>query len=214
MALPAKPLLRGVLHQWAFVAAIAAGAVLVALADDGRARLAATIYAVGLAAMFGASALYHRPAWRSPRVVGVLRRLDHSMIFVFIAASYTPFALLAFEGTWATGLLIAVWIGAVVGLVLNLSFIHAPRWLGALVYLALGWAGVLALPRMFSDVGVAWAVLVIVGGGLYTLGAVTYALQRPDPVPHVFGFHELFHALVIAAATLQFIAITAVVATA
>jgi hemolysin III len=205
-----KPLLRGVFHQYAFFAAVAAGVVLVALAEGARARTAAWIYALSLALMFGASALYHRGPWRSPRVRAWMRRLDHSGIFLLIAGTYTPFALLAFDGRMATVVLVSVWVGAAAGIALNVAWIEGPRWLIAGVYVALGWVGVLAMPELFSGAGVAWATLALVGGALYTLGALAYATKWPDPVPHVFGFHEVFHVLVIAAAATQFVAVAAV----
>ena len=207
---PPKPRLRGVFHEYAFVAAIAAGAMLVALAEGARARTGAWVYAASLALMFGLSALYHRVPWRSAHVRAWMRRLDHSGIFLLIAGTYTPFALLVFDERWAPVLLVLVWAGAAVGIVLNLAWIDAPRWVAASLYVALGWIGVAAMPQLFSA-GVAWATLLLVGGGLYTLGAVTYALQRPNPWPAVFGFHEIFHVLVVAAATTQFIAVAAVV---
>jgi hemolysin III len=201
-----KPRLRGVFHQYAFYVALVAGAVLVALSDSGRELVATWIYAAALAAMFGVSALYHRVDWRSPQLRAWMRRLDHSTILLLIAGTYTPFALLAFDGKLADAILIVVWAGAAAGLVLNLAWVDAPKWLTALVFVALGWVGVVAVPEML-DLGVAPAVLVFAGGGLYTLGAVTYALRRPNPVPHVFGYHEIFHVLVIAAAAAHFVAI-------
>ena len=189
-----KPRLRGVFHQWAFFAAVAAGVVLVALA-----------------AMFGASAVYHRVDWRTPARRAWARRLDHSTIFLFIAGTYTPFALLAFEGALAQVVLVAVWAGAVLGLAVNLCWIDAPKWIGAIAYLAVGWVGVIAAPQLFSSLGIAAAVLVVVGGLLYTLGAVVYAVHWPDPFPTTFGFHELFHVLVVAAAVVQFVAVSLVV---
>jgi hemolysin III len=206
-----KPLLRGVFHQWAFFAAFAAGLVLVALADGMRERLASWVYAVALAAMFGASAIYHRVNWRTPARRAWARRLDHSTIFIFIAGTYTPFALLAFEGASAAVLLTVVWTGAIFGLAVNLCWIDAPKWVAALGYLAVGWVGVVATPQMFSRLGVAATVLLLVGGVLYTMGAVIYSLRRPDPFPTVFGFHEVFHVLVIAAAAAQFVAVSLVV---
>jgi hemolysin III len=206
-----KPLLRGVFHQWAFFAAFAAGIVLVILADGGRGRFASWVYAAALAAMFGTSAVYHRVDWRTPARRAWARRLDHSTIFVFIAGTYTPFALLAFEGATAVGLLAAVWCAAVFGLAVSLCWIDAPTWAVTAAYLLVGWAGVLSAPQLFSKLGIAAAVLVIVGGILYTAGAVIYALRRPDPVPAVFGYHELFHVLVIAAAAAQFVAVSLVV---
>jgi hemolysin III len=185
--------------------------VLVVLADGGRERFASWVYAAALAAMFGTSAVYHRVDWRTPARRAWARRLDHSTIFVFIAGTYTPFALLAFEGATAVGLLAAVWCAAVFGLAVSLCWIDAPTWAVTAAYLLVGWAGVLSAPQLFSKLGIAAAVLVIVGGILYTAGAVIYALRRPDPVPAVFGYHELFHVLVIAAAAAQFVAVSLVV---
>ena len=206
-----RPLLRGVFHQWAFFAASAAGLVLVALADGVRERFASWVYAVALAAMFGASAVYHRVNWRTPARRAWARRLDHSTIFLFIAGTYTPFALLAFEGAFSAVLLTVVWTGAVLGLAVNLCWIDAPKWVAALGYLAVGWGGVVATPQMFSRLGVGTTMLLLVGGVLYTVGAVIYSLRRPDPFPNVFGFHEVFHVLVIAAAATQFVAVLLVV---
>jgi hemolysin III len=206
-----KPRLRGVFHLWAFFAAVAAGLTLATLADGGLPRFAAWVYATALAAMFGASALYHRYPFKSPARLMWARRLDHSTIFVFIAGTYTPFALLAFHGTLRVAVLATVWIGVVLGLVLNFLWLDAPSWVTALAYIAVGWVGVLTIPQMFSSVGVAGSVLVMVGGGLYTLGALTYALHWPNPFPRTLGFHEIFHLLVVAAAVTQFVAVSFVV---
>ena len=206
-----KPRLRGVFHEYAFYVAVAAGAVLVGLSDSSREFFATWIYAVALAAMFGVSALYHRVNWKSARVRTWMRRLDHSTILLLIAGTYTPFAVLAFDGRTADVILVVVWVGAALGLVLNLAWVDAPKWLTALVFIALGWVGVVAVPEMF-DLGVAPAVLVFVGGGLYTLGALAYALRRPNPYPATFGYHEIFHVLVIGAALVHFVAIAAFVA--
>jgi hemolysin III len=205
-----KPRLRGVFHQYAFYVAVVAGLALVLVADSLRERLAMWIYAVALAAMFGVSALYHRVNWRSPRVRTWMRRLDHSTILLLIAGTYTPFALLAFDGRIGDVILVVVWCGAAAGLVLNLAWVDAPKWLTALVFIALGWVGVVAVPELL-DVGVAPTVLVFVGGALYTLGALTYAFKRPNPAPATFGYHEIFHLLVVAAAAVHFIAIAAFV---
>jgi hemolysin III len=207
MSALAAPRLRGLFHQYAFLAAVAAGATLVALAEGARARVACAIYAAALAAMFGASAIYHRVPWRSLRARAWARRLDHSMIFVFIAGSYTPFVLLALGGILPAVLLACVWAGAVLGVVLNVSWIEAPKWVTAPTYLLVGWVGVVATPQIFGQLGVASAVLVTVGGVLYTLGALAYATHWPDPFPATFGFHEIFHVLVIAAAATQFVAV-------
>jgi len=206
-----RPHLRGVSHLIAFFAAVAAGIVLGVLADGGRELVSAWVYGVALAAMFGASALYHRFPWPSEVSRLWARRADHSMIFVFIAGTYTPFALLAFDGPTQWLVLAFAWGGAALGLVLNLAWIDCPRWLSAAAYLAVGWVGVLAAPQVLSNVGIAGTVLVAVGGALYTIGAVTYATKRPNPFPRWFGFHEVFHLLVIAAATLQFVAVSLLV---
>jgi hemolysin III len=199
-----KPKLRGVLHQWAFFVSVVAGAVLVVVAPAGRATLATAIYAFTVAGLFGVSAVYHRVNWVSATARRWMRRLDHSMIFLLIAGTYTPFALLVLHGTLSTAILIAVWGGALAGIVLKLVWIDAPKWVTAMVYVALGWVAVAAFPQMFDELGVTATMLVAVGGLLYTLGAVVYAVRRPDPAPAVFGYHEIFHALVIAAAAVQF----------
>jgi len=205
------PRLRGVFHQYAFVAAVIAGTVLVVLADGYLERFAVWVYAVALAAMFGASALYHRFPWRSASARLRARRLDHAMIFVFIAGTYTAFALVAFSGTPRMIGLVTVWAGATLGIVLNLVWIDAPRWLSAVAYLGVGWVGLILIPQFFPALGVAAAVLVIVGGALYSVGALAYAMTWPNPFPSTLGFHEVFHLLVIAAAATQFVALSIVV---
>lgn len=206
-----RPRLRGVFHQYAFFVAAAAGVVLVVLADGTAARLSAWVYAAALASMFGASALYHRVTWRSTRVRAWMRRLDHSAIFLLIAGTYTPFAVVAFEGLLADAILVTVWAGAAAGLVLNLVWIHAPKWVAAIVYIALGWVGVVTLPQMWENAGVPATILVLVGGAFYTAGAIVYATQRPNPQPAVFGYHEIFHLLVVGAAAAQFVSVATVV---
>ena len=204
-----KPRLRGVSHQWAFFVALVAGAVLVIAAPSGRATVAAAIYAVSVTAMFGASALYHRIDWKSLAARRWMRQLDHSMIYVLIAGTYTPFALLVLEGGLADAVLIAVWAGAVLGIGLKFLWPDTPKWLTATVYVSLGWVAVIAFPQLASELGVLGMTLIAGGGILYTAGALVYALRRPDPVPAVFGYHEIFHVLVIAAAVLQFVAVAA-----
>jgi hemolysin III len=199
-----KPRLRGVSHQWAFVCSLVTGTVLVALAPTEEATVAAAIYAVTVAALFGTSALYHRITWASQGARRWMRRLDHSMIFLLIAGTYTPFAVLVLDGTLATVILVLVWAGALGGIVLKLVWIDAPKPLVALLYVLLGWVAVAAFPELLDGLGVVGTALVAAGGLLYTAGAVVYALGRPDPVPAVFGYHEIFHALVIAAAALQY----------
>ena len=199
------PRLRGLLHAHTAWVAAAASIALVTLAPNAVARVAAVIYGVGLIALFSVSALYHR--WPGdPRWQPWLRRLDHSTIFVFIAASYTPVALLVLEGTLQAVVLVSVWAGAAAGVILSLAWITAPRWLQAACYLALGWVAVIAFPQLADRAGVAPFVLLAVGGGLYSLGAAVYALQRPNLWPRTYGFHEVFHTLVIAAAVAHFIA--------
>lgn len=210
MTSPVTPRLRGVFHQYAFFAALAAGTVLVLVADGLRERLAAWIYAAALAAMLGASALYHRFPWRTAAARLRARRVDHAMIYVFIAGTYTPFALLAFGGALRVVVLATVWGGAALGLALELAWIDSPRWLSAFAYLGVGWVGVVAVPELFSE-GIAVGVLLAVGGGLYTVGALAYATTWPNPFPATFGFHEVFHLLVVAAAAAQFVAVSLVV---
>jgi len=202
-----KPRLRGVSHEWAFFVSLFLGAGLILAAKTPRATFAVAIYAVSLSALFGTSALYHRVNWRRPSSRRWMRRLDHSMIFLLIAGTYTPFALLVLHGTLATAVLIAVWAGALAGSIVEMIWIEAPKWVTAIIYLSLGWVAVVAFPALWRDLGVAGTLLVAAGGLLYTVGAIVYATQRPDPNPAVFGYHEVFHLLVIAAAAAQFGAI-------
>jgi hemolysin III len=202
-----KPRLRGVAHEWAFFISLVAGAGLIAAAPSGHARLAMAIYAFSLSALLGTSALYHRVNWRRPEIRRWMRRLDHSMIFLLIAGTVTPFALLVMSGALADALLIAVWAGALAGIVVELIWVDAPKWVSTIVYLAVGWIGLLGFPAIVVAAGVGAGALIAAGGVLYTAGAVIYARQRPDPNPAVFGYHEIFHVLVIAAAAAHFAAI-------
>lgn len=196
---PALPTLRGLLHAYAFYAAVGCAAVLVVLAHGGRALAGAVTYGLGLCALFGVSGAYHR--WRgAARIKRLLRRADHATIFVFIAASYTPVALLALSGSLRWVVLGSAWAGALAGVALSVGWIDAPRWLTAAAYVALGWVAAVAFPQLAGRIGVLPFALLMIGGLLYSAGAVIYAAQRPDPWPRTFGFHELFHALVIAAA--------------
>jgi hemolysin III len=202
-----KPRLRGVSHEWAFFVSLGFGTALILLAKTPKATLAVAIYAVSLSALFGTSALYHRVNWIRPNVRLWMRRLDHSMIFFLIAGTYTPFALLVLNGALANAILVVVWIGAIAGAIVEMIWINHPKWVGALIYLALGWVAVAAFPELWSQMGVAGTMLVAAGGLLYTAGAVVYATQRPNPNPAIFGYHEVFHLFVIAAAIAHFSAI-------
>jgi hemolysin III len=199
------PGLRGVSHAWAFWCALVAGSVLAVYAPSGEARAAALVYGAGLCALFAASGLYHRWRW-NPRWRPLLRRIDHSAIYVFIAASYTPVALLVLSGPVKVVVLASVWGGALAGVALSVAWISAPRVLVAASYLALGWVSVVTMPQLADRLGVAPFVLFAAGGALYSVGAVVYALRRPNPWPRTFGFHEVFHALVILAAVTHFVA--------
>ncbi len=202
------PRLRGVSHVVAFFLAAGAASLAVALAPDRRATVAVAIYGGGLVALFGGSALYHR--WPGPaRFKSVLQRIDHSTIFVFIAASYTPIALLVLHGPLAWIILGAAWTGAAAGITFSLGWIEAPRPVKAGSYLALGWMALLALPELVTRLDPLPLALLAAGGVLYSVGAVIHTWQRPDPWPRWFGFHEIFHAFVIVAATAQYIAIVA-----
>ncbi len=200
------PRLRGTSHMIAFFLAVAAAIVVVSLAPSGRATVALAIYGAGLTALFGGSALYHR--WPGPpRLKPLLRRIDHGMIFFFIAASYTPVAVIVLHGLLAWVILAIAWLGAGAGVAFSLGWIDAPRRLITGSYLALGWVAVIALPQLFAELPATPLILLGAGGLLYSAGAVIYTLKRPDPWPRTFGFHEVFHALVILAAAAQYVAV-------
>lgn len=204
-----KPRMRGWLHAYAFGVAVVCGVVLSALAATrpGIAPLVScVIYSVTVCGLFGVSALYHRRVW-SRRGFALMRRLDHSMIFIFIAGTYTPFSVLLLEPAKATVILSVVWGGAVAGTAQKMIWPHAPRWLSAPLYIALGWVAVAVLPDMLHAGGVAPLVLLLAGGAFYTGGAVFYALRRPDPWPTVFGHHEFFHAATLVAAVCHHVAV-------
>ena len=202
-----KPRFRGVSHEWAFFVSLGLGLSLIALADTPEKLLAAGIYAVSLSALFGVSALYHRIDWKTTRARMMMRRLDHSMIFLLIAGTVTPFALLTISGTLATAILIAVWTGAVIGIAIELLWIGSPKWVSVVIYLIVGWIGAIAFPAIVGSAGIGAGFLIATGGILYTVGAVVYATKRPDPVPTKFGYHEVFHLLVIGAAGAHFAAV-------
>ena len=201
-----KPRLRGISHAIAFVAAVPLGLTLVVVAERSVELVAASLFAASVAGMFGLSALYHCFDW--PRAaLRWLRRLDHVGVYGLIAGTYTAFGLLALEGRWRWILLGIVWSGAFVAALLKFVWLDAPKWLSAATGIALGWVGVVVAPQLFAEIGVGGALLVLAGGVAYTVGALVYALRRPDPYPAVFGFHEVFHVLVIAAVACQFSAL-------
>jgi hemolysin III len=201
-----RPRFRGVLHQYAFFASLVVGVLLVVGAEGGIPRLSAFVFAASVAAMLGVSALYHRVVW-PPAPRRWIRRLDHAAIFLLIAGTYTPFGLVALDGSWRVTVLAIAWTGALAAIVLKVAWIDAPRWVAALVAVCLGWVGVVALPEVHDSVGLTPLMLLGVGGLLYSAGAIIYALRRPDPAPSIFGYHELFHALVVAAAACQYVAV-------
>jgi hemolysin III len=202
-----KPRLRGVLHEAAFGISLVTGTVLVCLADSGRERVAVAIYAASVALLFGTSAAYHRGRW-SPRAYDVMARLDHSMIFVLIAGSYTPFALLLLHGMRQWVVLGVVWGGAAGGVLLRNVFRQPPRWVFVGLYLALGWVALGIVPDVLRRGGVDVLVLLAVGGLFYSVGALVYALRRPDPSPRWFGFHEVFHACTLLAFASHYVAVS------
>jgi hemolysin III len=200
-----------VFHLYAFVVFVALGAVLVAIASGGRERLAAAVFGGCLVLTFGVSALYHRVPWR-PGARRVIRRLDHASIYLLIAGTYTPYGLLVLSGAWQFSILGVVWIGAALAIAQRLLWLDAPRWVPVVAGIFLGWVGIVAVPQIIEASGLSGTVLVAAGGVLYTLGALVYAVQRPDFMPTVFGFHELFHVLTVLAALCQFAAIALLIA--
>jgi hemolysin III len=204
-----KPALRGWLHFWSFLVSIVAGAVLVLVAASVSARAAAAtgVYAVTVLGLFGVSALYHRRHWVTRRARAMMRRLDHSMIFLFIAGTYTPFATLAMPERTGIVVLIVVWSGALAGVALKLAWPHGPRWVSVPVYIALGWVAVFVMPSLLTHAGLTAFVLLSIGDALYTAGAIFYATRWPDPWPRVFGHHEFFHAATVLAALCHHVAI-------
>jgi hemolysin III len=193
-----KPKLRGWLHAGTFPLSLLLGTVLVLLAPNERARVSSAIFAVTASLLFGVSALYHRGMW-SPRTRGVLQRFDHANIFLIIAGTYTPFSVLLLPDGPARTLLWIVWTGALLGVAFRVLWVGAPRWLYVPVYIALGWVAVVYLPALWAGGGPAVFTLVVIGGGLYTIGGVIYGLRKPNPSPRWFGFHEVFHAFTVAA---------------
>jgi hemolysin III len=200
---PPKPRFRGRIHQVAFFLSVPAGALLVLLASGGAAIAVAAIYAASLSAVLGSSAAYHRGAWSEP-ARRWMKRLDHSMIFVLIAASYTPVAALVLGGPWEVVLLSVVWAGAVVGITMKLARPDGLRVPTAALYMVLGWLAVIALPQLLREMSTAEASLLVAGGLLYTAGAIVFASRRPDPRPSTFGYHEIWHAFMVSAAACHY----------
>jgi hemolysin III len=205
-----KPRLRGRSHQFAAIGAVTAGVVLVAMTTTPLAAIASGVYAVTLALMFGISALYHRIDW-DPVKRARMRRLDHAAIFLIIAGTYTPLALLAIGGAAGRRLLVFAWTGALAGMLQSTLWVQAPRAVTVVLYCGLGWLGVAFYGDLRAEVGTAQLMLLLAGGVLYTAGAIIYALRRPDPRPAVFGYHEIFHALTIAASMCHFAVVILVV---
>jgi hemolysin III len=200
-----RPLLRGALHGVAFAAALGVGVLLVVFSRESRV-LPATVFAVSAAVMLGTSTLYHRVSW-APSARLWMRRADHAGIFLLIAGTYTPVALISLGGAWRTTVLAVVWAGALAAAISKFCWVAAPSWVTASLGLALGWVGVIVLPQFAHREGIAAVVLIAAGGLAYTAGALVYAMKRPDPVPRIFGYHELFHALTIVALACQYVAI-------
>lgn len=209
-AVPPPPALRGHVHAAALPAVLAAGIVLVALAPTAGARVASALYLAAGCALFGASAAYH--LLRRPGRAGrVLRRLDHSGIYLVIAGTYTPFAVLALGGAARAAVLAVVWGGALAGIALRFLWEGSPRWVEVPLFMVLGWTAAFVVPDLLSGAGVAAFVLVAAGGGVYSLGAVVFATRWPNPAPRVLGFHEVFHLLTVAAFVTQYVGVSLVV---
>jgi hemolysin III len=206
----AKPRLRGWLHAVTAPLALAAGIVLIALAPTAQAAAAAAVFGFTAVVLFTTSAIYHRGKW-SERVERHLKRLDHANIFLLIAGTYTPFAVLALHDETRIAVLAAVWGTAIAGALSRVLWVGAPRWSYVPLYLGLGWAAGFVVPQLLTGVGAAAFNLYAVGGAIYTVGGVVYGLKRPDPSPRWFGFHEIFHSLTVAAFICQYVAASLVV---
>ncbi len=198
--------MRGRLHQIAFFVSLPAGIALIAAASTRQERIGATVFAASLAGVFGASAAYHRLPW-TDAARHRMKRLDHSMIFVLIAGTYTPICLLGLGGGWGVALLVTIWAGAIAGIVLKQVDVDGLKRVSGFLYIALGWTAVIALPALFHNVSPATFALVIAGGLLYTLGAIVFATKHPDPNPAIFGYHEIWHAFTAGAGLCHYLAI-------
>ena len=205
-----KPTLRGWSHVAGFVTAACLGGVMIGLANAPTTRAAMIIYVICLCTMLGVSSLYHRLSW-SPAAREKMRKLDHSTIFLAIAGSYTPIAAIVLEGWQRTAVLVTVWVGTAIGMTMQWLPLHIPRWLSTAVYAIVGWVAVLALPELYTGLGLLGFLLMLGGGLAYTVGAVVYAMKRPDPWPTVFGYHEVFHACTVIGAGLHMACIAFVV---
>lgn len=206
----AKPALRGWSHLLMFPISVVAGIVLVISAPTQAGRISSAVFATTAALLFGVSALLHRGTW-SQGTEALLRRMDHANIYLIIAGTYTPFAVLALPPSEGRTLLLVVWTGALCGVALRLFWVGAPRWLTTTLYVVVGWVAIFFIPGLIDGAGVTVVVLIVIGGVLYTLGAVVYATKWPNPFPGTFGFHEVFHALTIAAFSVHYIAVWLVV---
>jgi hemolysin III len=204
--LPARPLLRGVLHEVGLAVALVVGTLLIVGADGGRASVAASVFAGSVAAMLAASTLYHRVSWR-PGVRLWMRRIDHAGVFLLIAGTYTAVGLICLHGALQHAILAVVWAGAALAVVAKFVWVGSPKWVSVAVGITLGWVGVAALPQLERAAGPAAVALLAAGGVAYTAGALVYARKRPDPLPAIFGYHELFHALTLVAIACQYVAI-------
>jgi len=207
LAAALKPRLRGVLHEAAFAVSLVTGTALVCLAEGTRARSAALVYAISVALLFGTSAAYHRGSW-SGRSRELMQRLDHSMIFVLIAGTYTPFALLLLDGAMRWIVFGVIWGGALLGVVLRNAVRRPARWMFVGIYMALGWVALGVLPQLHDSGGWRVVILLLLGGLFYSLGAIVYALRRPNPSPRWFGFHEVFHAFTLLAFASHYVAVS------
>ena len=202
----ARPLLRGVFHQIAFSVSLVVGTLLIVGADGARQHVAAAVFAGAVAACFGASALYHRITW-TPRLRLWMRRVDHAGVYLLIAGTYTPVCLLVLTGAWRWAVAGVVWTGAGAAAVLKFIWVAAPKWLAVAIGISLGWTAVAVLPQLATRLDPAAVALLGAGGLVYTAGAIVYACRRPDPLPAVFGYHELFHVLTLIAVSCQYVAI-------
>jgi hemolysin III len=202
-----KPVLRGVIHQVAFFVSLGSGLALIVAAPTAGSKAVMVLYAASISCLFGTSALFHRRNW-GPVGRRRMRRADHSMIFVAIAGSYTAVAGISLDGWSRTAVLCIVWAGSLVGIALRQLWLDAPKWAIAIPYVTVGWAGLVALPQFWRALGPTGCVLLLLGGLAYSAGAVVYALKRPNPVPGVFGYHEVFHICTVVGAVLQYVAIS------